>query len=427
MRCQWLVLFSALASVFGCAAVNRGTDDGGASGAAGSVGAAGSAVAGGGAGAGGRDGASGSGNPFAFDGGAGATSQADSAPPEVSCAATNAMASLVREPVDIIVVIDNSGSMTNEIQAVEQNIGVNFAGILAASGVDYRVILIARHGSAQSGQSICISMPLSGAASCAPPPAAPVNGPRFFHYSVEIGSHDSFGKILSTYRLPDEFNLAPQGWSQWLRADARKVFLEITDDEATDLTAAQFDTMLLALDPAMFGTATARRYTFDSIVGLIENAPPTAAWAATDPVQTATCTGNGGDVEAAGGRYQEVSLATKGLRFPLCQYASFDVVFQAIAADVVSGSRIACEFPIPPAPAGQQALDLNKVAVAYTPGDGTAPQTFAQAMTAARCMANAFYLSASSIVLCPDSCAKIQQDARAKVDVLFTCQVTVIP
>jgi len=424
MRCHWLVLCSAFASVLGCKlAATRSADDGGASGA---TGAAGSAVAGGGAGTGGRGGAGGSGGAPTFDAGLVPKPQADSGTVDASCAATNAMASLVREPVDIIVVIDNSGSMTNEIQAVEQNIGVNFATILAASGIDYRVILIARHGSAQNQQSICISMPLGGAASCAPPPPAPVNGPRFFQYSVEIGSHNSFSQILSTYRLPDEFNLAPQGWSQWLRPDAHKVFLEITDDEATGLTSAQFDTMLLALDPAMFGTATARRYTFDSIVGLIENMPVTAAWAPTAPVQTATCTGNGGDVVAAGVQYQQVSLLTTGLRFPLCQYASFDVVFQAIAADVVSGSRIACEFPIPTAP-GQQALDLNKVAVAYTPGDGTPPQTFAQAMTSARCIPDAFYVSASSIVLCPESCAKIQQDAHAKVDVLFTCQVTVVP
>jgi hypothetical protein len=337
------------------------------------------------------------------------------------------MATLVREPVDIIVVIDNSQSMTNEIQAVEQNIAVNFAAILTASSVDYRVIMVSRHGSAQNQQSICITTPLSGAASCTPPPAAPVNGARFFHYSIEIGSHNSFGQLLAGYRRADEFNLAPQGWSQWLRADARKVILEITDDEATDLTASAFDVALLALDPVMFGTASARRYTFHSIVGLVENTPATAAWPPTDPVQTATCTGNGGDVVAPGVQYQQVSVLTGGLRFPLCQYASFDVVFQAIAADVVSGSRISCDFPVPPPPAGQQGIDLSKVAVAYTPGDGTPAQTFAQAMTVDRCLADAFYVSGNTIVLCPLSCAKVQADPGAKVEVLFTCQVTIVP
>lgn len=75
---------------------------------------------------------------------------------DVNCAATSATPTLVREPVDVIVVIDNSQSMTNEIQAVERNIGVSFAQILEASAVDYRVILLARHGSAVSQQSICI-------------------------------------------------------------------------------------------------------------------------------------------------------------------------------------------------------------------------------------------------------------------------------
>jgi hypothetical protein len=420
MRFHGLALCSTVALAIGCARVSSGrNDDASASGGAGS-----SAVGAGGRG--GSGGTGGSAGPPSFDDRDAGIPQVDGAGADASCAAANAMASLVREPVDIIVVVDNSGSMTNEIQAVEQNIGLNFAGILATSGIDYRVILIARHGSAQRGQSICISMPLSGAASCATPPPTPVNGPRFFHYSVEIGSHDSFSQVLTTYARPDEFNLAPQGWSQWLRAGAHKVFLEITDDEATDLTSAQFDTMLLALDPAMFGTATARRYTFHSITGLIENSPPTAAWPPTAPVQMATCTGNGGDVVAAGAQYQQVSVLTAGLRFPLCQYASFDVVFKAIAAEVVSGSRIACEFPIPRAP-NHQSLDLNKVAVAYTPGDGSPSQTFAQAMTAERCVSDAFYVAAGSIVLCPSSCAKIQQDALAKVDVLFTCKETIIP
>ena len=181
-------------------------------------------VAGSRAGSGGSGGAAGAGGASAAPGGGGGSvSTVDAGPPpprtndpgaaDAACATTSAMATLVREPVDIIVVIDNSQSMTNEIQAVEQNIAVNFAAILTASSVDYRVIMVSRHGSAQNQQSICITTPLSGAASCTPPPPAPVNAARFFHYSIEIGSHNSFGQLLAGYRRADEFNLAPQGWS----------------------------------------------------------------------------------------------------------------------------------------------------------------------------------------------------------------------
>src|SRR5690606_32382174 len=39
----------------------------------------------------------------------------------------------VRQPVDIILLLDNSGSMDDELEAVEANINVNFASILSGS------------------------------------------------------------------------------------------------------------------------------------------------------------------------------------------------------------------------------------------------------------------------------------------------------
>src|SRR5262245_6930140 len=66
----------------------------------------------------------------------GSSSQAD------ACAAVTAMAVLVKRPVDVIFVVDTSGSMTEEIDGVEKNISVNFANIIATSGLDYRVIMV---------------------------------------------------------------------------------------------------------------------------------------------------------------------------------------------------------------------------------------------------------------------------------------------
>lgn len=66
-------------------------------------------------------------------------------------------------PVDIIIVIDNSGSMSTEIKGVQDNINKNFAAILENSGLDYRVILVAAYGKYTS-QRVCIEAPLSGIA-----------------------------------------------------------------------------------------------------------------------------------------------------------------------------------------------------------------------------------------------------------------------
>ena len=65
-----------------------------------------------------------------------------SGPPGEQCATAQAEATLTKEPVDIILVLDNSGSMAQELQAVEDNINKNFASILATGDADYRVILI---------------------------------------------------------------------------------------------------------------------------------------------------------------------------------------------------------------------------------------------------------------------------------------------
>ena len=102
---------------------------------------------------------------------------------DAACGNVRAAATLTKAPVDIVMVVDNSGSMTLEIQSVQNNINQSFAAILAASGLDYRVILISHHGSATVDQSICINAPLAGNASCNPVPANPTNSARFFHYS----------------------------------------------------------------------------------------------------------------------------------------------------------------------------------------------------------------------------------------------------
>jgi hypothetical protein len=348
-----------------------------------------------------------------------------------TCATTSATPTLIRQPVDIILVLDNSGSMADELDAVEKNINLNFANILQQSGVDYRVILISRHrkdvraASGESSTSVCVSSPLSGLAVC--PGPKPVLSDRFFQYSIKIESTDSFDQILATYNARDQkFDLTQLGWSEWLRPGAKKVFLEMTDDNAA-LPVDTFLQKLTALSPSQFGTDAAHpAFVFHSIIGIQQKAPPTAPYAPDEPIQMATCSGGGDTVANAGLAYQDLSKRTGGLRFPICEFASYDSVFTAIANDVVVKAQLACDFDIPPASAGQ-ALDLGKVAVAFTKGGASAPTQFGQAKTSADCEPNAFYIENNHIYLCPDTCSVVQADGAAKLDVLFTCQSTIIP
>jgi hypothetical protein len=100
-------------------------------------------------------------------------------------------------------------------------------------------------------------------------------------------------------------------------------------------------------------------------------------------------------------------------------------VFSTIASDVVSHSQLSCDFEIP-SPSDGQTLDLTKVAVAYTQ-DGAASSTkFGQALTSAACQADAFYIEDNHIYLCPEACRTVEADGGAKIDVLFTCESTII-
>ena len=354
-----------------------------------------------------------------------------------ACASQSSEAALEKKPVDIIIAIDNSGSMGEEIVGVQNNINQNFAQIIENSGVDYRVILVAKHGKANPDESICVEAPLSGipAGGCATPPAKPVLGPRFFQYDTEVASHNSLCILMSTFSTPDLNGFAPNGWKDWLRPDSFKAFIELTDDGIScsfggvtyndadtvnggNTTADKFDTALLALSPQHFGTAAARNYKWYSIVAMAFNNPADKPYEPSDPVTAGTCPTAAGP----GTGYQALSVKTEGLRFPLCDTTSYDAVFKAIAAGVVSGAKVSCDFPIPPPPMGET-IDLKTVVVEYTPGDGSPAQQYKQVADSTLCTPDSFYIDAASntIFLCQDTCTSVQKDAAAKIAVLFGC------
>ena len=354
-----------------------------------------------------------------------------------ACVISTEQATLVQLPVDIILMLDNSGSMSDELEAVEANINRNFAEILAGSNVDYHMILISRHReeprdeSDEASTSICVQSPLSGLADCSNA-EAPAFSDRFFQYSTKLESTDSFDVLLDTYAPPfddsereEKFDQAPLGWSAWLRPGTKKVFLEMTDDDE-DMPIESFIEQLLGQAPEHFGSDPTRPgFVFHSIIGIEEKADPTQPYLPGEAVREETCTGNDNEVQNAGESYQELSRMTGGLRFPLCQFGAYDAVFQTIAQDVVQRRGIECDFDIPAPPPGLE-LDLEKVAIEYDrSADGGSVQ-FGQSPTAAACQPNAFYIDGGRVNLCPEACSAISNDPTAKVSVLFTCESQLI-
>lgn len=342
-----------------------------------------------------------------------------------ACADTAAEAMVVRLPVDIIIAIDSSGSMSGEIAAVERNIDRNLASILDAEGVDYRVIVVAeyRDSGGDPGDGICIGMPLSAIPDCTSPPRSPVNGARFFHYDARVGSTNSFQVLLDTYDAPDPHGLAPNGWREWLRPGAKRAFLEISDDDSR-MAYTEFETELFALtnmagDATDFGDATARNYVWHSIIGMAANDPPDAPWLPTDPPQLSRCSpGSAG----FGEDYQELSILTGGLRFPLCNNDSFDVIFRYIAQDVVSGVALSCSYA-PERPPGGETPDFDRVVVVYEPGPGMGmPRSLRRVADAAACGAGDYYVEDATIELCPMTCDALEDDDMGSLGVHVACE-----
>jgi len=385
------------------------------------------------------------------------------------CAAVTGRATLNKRPMDIIISIDNSGSMAGEIEAVQQRINDDFAQIIEDSGIDYRVIMVSRYGNVHSENTslpydgafaVCVGDPLGGSAcptsSGAATPALVNDRERFFHHSTNIGSNNMWCQLTSAYNAASTD--APSGWKQWLREGAFKVFIGITDDSprtnssgnqgrcadgtsfTDDLAGAQaFDTALRGLSSAQFGTTESRNYAWYSIVGMAGNSTtnPTPLQP-TDGVQSQCCKGDGtavtcpasvntpdADGVRAGTGYQRLSIMTGGLRYPSCFNSNFDAMFNAVAQGVIERSSASCEYDLPD-PEGGTINPANIIATYDPSGAGQPDVDLARIASQGACGSElGFYLDDNTnptrLFLCPQACTLVQADDEAKIDIDFGC------
>jgi hypothetical protein len=289
------------------------------------------------------------------------------------CVGAAVAATPVTLPVDIIWAVDNSGSMTEEEVYVQTNIN-SFASDIAASGVDYRVIMIADIG------HILVPPPLGGS-------------PEFLAIDERVGSHDALELILSTY----------PSWQSFLRPGALRHFVVVSDDES-DLPAADFQTMLAALTSPGFPDG----FTFHAIV------------AESEPSEPGPCF----DLSAARGQqYIELQTATGGLFASLCQ-TDWTAIFAALADAAVAGTSLPCTFTIPDPPMGMT-LEYDQVNVVYTPSGGS-PTFIPYVESAASCgPSGGWYfddpLAPTQIIACPTTCTQLTSGA-GEVKIAFGCK-----
>jgi hypothetical protein len=299
------------------------------------------------------------------------------------------------QPADIIVLVDNSGSMAIEAGFVQQMLN-GFSQGITMSGIDVQVVLISSYPG--DGHGVCIDPPL-GAGGC---PSQDSRPPTFLHVNQEVGSTNGLQLIISTY---------PQ-WQGSMRAGASKHFIAITDDNSR-MAANDFNTQLLALNPGFQGYKmhAVYAYTADIAVCLL------------NPASDPCC--SPGMAAAAGTVYRELVQMTTAVSGNLClQGPAFTDVFNAVATKVVQGSGIACEWDIPPQQDGGM-LDPNKVNVRFT--SGGQQRDLGKVGSAAECsnFKDAWYYdnpaAPTKVFACPNVCSEMKGGQGVQIDIQFGC------
>jgi hypothetical protein len=141
---------------------------------------------------------------------------------------------------------------------------------------------------------------------------------------------------------------------------------------------------------------------------------------------------DGGNCAGVGTTYNELVQQTGGIWGDMGAFsagqvdAQFRVIFEQLGAAVVADAvPVSCEWEIPPPPNGEE-LDPNAVNVNFTGSTGMT-QIIYGVNSPSECtdQYGGWYYDDPSyptrLIACPQSCAVMQADVNARVDVLFGC------
>jgi len=255
--------------------------------------------------------------PPPTNGGAPSGTPSDS-PGDEPCAVLDATSTLTRLPVDIVWVVDDSGSMRDEQARIRENIS-RFASQITEAGIDMHVVIVTESDLAQG--------------------TALEGDPRYKFVDADVGSHNSLEVLLDD--LPS--------YRDRLRPEAQTHFVAVTDDES-DLSAASFQSSMEA--------ALGHPFTFHAVAS--ENVGGDACRCTTGLLCGAA---------APGDEYYALAAATKGEQVSICTL-DWGAVFDRLIAAVVAGAPLPCTFALPEPPDGET-LDKERVKFVFEGDKGT--------------------------------------------------------
>ncbi len=325
-------------------------------------------------------------------------------PPTEPCVRITAQPQVERTPihdVDVILVADNSMSMGEEAAQVAEGINT-FVATLGASELDYRLVVVSE---VRGWAGICVPPPLGSADGLC---GVGATG-RFLPIDARVESTDGPAVFLRHYPEIRDF----------LRPDAVKVFLWITDDDAA-MSSDGFRSALASLEPeGMFGLTLHHAIvgvhgdTFETWAQPSAGACPTYARLGRFYLRLAQCRTD---------TNLEIPDCTWGTVARVCE-TDWSRTFDAIAARterVLITDPVTCTVPLPAAPP-ERVLDVSRVVVTYRSADATTvlpPRT-----SRASCEGWRFDDDGrpTAIVLCDSACRRVQADPEARLEISVAC------
>ncbi|MGZ6091401.1 MAG: vWA domain-containing protein [Polyangiales bacterium] len=299
-----------------------------------------------------------------------------------TCAASHFAAEPSIAPVDIIWVVDSSGSMDNEAKRVQDNLN-DFSTAISKVGLDYHVVMIT-----------------SSAFVKVPPPLG--TSPNYQFVERDVASNAPLQAII------EEF---PK-YSSFLRPSAVTHVVAVTDDES-DMKAEDFY--------KDFSGKIGHGFTGHAIAS--ETVPITF----TNP--TGACQTSGFPPEGAaapGVQYYKLADATKGLKFSICT-SDWTGLFKALTAAVAVPAKLPCDFLLP---TGTD-VDPTKVNVDWTKATGSKETLLyvGEGGKGACTAAGGWYYDnpkmPTHVILCPSSCTGVSADKMGKIDLALGCETRI--
>jgi len=352
--------------------------------------------------------------------------------PDSACATATEEAKTTILPVDIIWMVDNSGSMAPAVAEVTKGLN-DFAAAIGSKSLDYHVVMISIRSktspitvSGSTRYPVCIPPPLAGDTDCG-------NGPRFFQSNVDIKSVQPLEQFLGTLAQTSGYKLGElrggEPWDAFLRPAASKTIVVVTDDNSR-LSATDFETFVGGVNPGSPTLTLPPGILDKSWKGLFDGYifHGLYGWSSTtDP--SVRCKYPDGTFPAASGDvYTTLVAKTGGVRAKICDGATaWKPFFDAVATAVIKGSKLSCELAIPVPSKGTVDPSLVNVVITTATGKKVIPKV---ADAGACGTGNGWYFdndtAPTKVILCPAACkdaeAAVGAGKAGKIEVLFGCK-----